>query len=267
MTLPSSGQLTATEIQAELNVGLPVTIPNDEWRTLAGKPTGSLVIPTDFHSKSRAAHVGTGGGSTTAASVSVSMSFGAEGTGGQRRIFVTVGWQGTTASSALIASAAIGGVSATIHNQQSNAATTNAGCAIISAFLDAGTSGSVVINFNQADTRNVLLGSFRMVAVTINDGGATQADLGPGAQAIAVNNNLLTNGFALISGVTSLNAPIGDITFGGATEAYEGTLGANVRAGGALSDHLGANAAYPCSISNTVTSGIGGFFISTIVGS
>lgn len=266
MTLQASGKMTSTQIMAELNQST-FSLTGAAERTLAGVPSGPITMPTNFYSKSRAAFVGSNSGATSGGAVSISASFGAAGAGGERRIFVTVGWQGTTATAALISSATIGGVAATIHNQRGSAATTNAGCAIISAFLDAGTSGNVVINFDQADARNVLVGTFRMVAVTINAGGSNQADLGVGAQSITVNNNLLTNGFALISGVTSLNAPIGDITFGGATEAYEGTLGANVRAGGALLDHIGPSGSYACSIGNTVPSGIGGFFISTIVGS
>lgn len=267
MTLQSSGSMSSTQILAELNKSPPFSLTGNAERTLAGVPSGPITMPTNFYSKSRAAFVASNSGSTASGTATISALFGAAGTGGDRRIFITVGWQGTTANAALISSATIGGASATIHNQRGNAATTNAGCAIISAVLDAGTSGNVVINFNQADARNVLIGAFRMVAVTVNAGASDQADLGVGAQSLTATNNLLTNGFALISGVTSLNAPIGDITFGGATESYEGTLGANVRAGGALSDHIGPNASYPMSISNTVPSGIGGFFISTIVGS
>lgn len=267
MTLQASGTMTSTQILAEVNNAGPFSLTGNVERTLAGVPTGPITMPTDFYSKSRADFVGSASGSTSSGTATIAALFGPTGIGSQRRIFVTVGWQGTTATTASISSATIGGTAATIHNQQSNAATTNAGCAIISAIRDASTSGNVVINFDQADARNVLIGTFRMTAVTINDGGASQADLSTGTQALIVNNNLLTNGFALISGVTSLNAPIGDITFGGATQAYEGTLGANVRAGGALSDHIGPSASYACSITNTVPSGIGGFFISTVVGS
>ncbi|TIV83786.1 MAG: hypothetical protein E5V64_06370 [Mesorhizobium sp.] len=52
MTLPSSGGLTIAQILAEIGDSFPVTIPNANWRTLAGKPSGSLVIPTDFYGKS-----------------------------------------------------------------------------------------------------------------------------------------------------------------------------------------------------------------------
>lgn len=268
MTLQASGSMSSTQILTELNSAGPFELTGTRERTLAGVPSGPITMPTNFYSKSRAALTGTGSGSTSGGTANIiGVAFGAAGTGSQRRIFCTVGWQGTTANAGAISSATIAGVAASIHNQRSGAATTNAGCAIISAFLDAGTSGNVSINFNQADARNVLIGVFRMVGVTINAGASDQADFGVGAQRLTVNNNLLANGFALISGVTSLNAPVGDITFEGATEAYEGALGANVRAGGALSDHIGPHGSYPCSIVNTVPSGIGGFFISTIVGS
>lgn len=51
MTLPASGALTTTQILAEIGDGYPVTIPNANWRTLAGKPTGSLIMPNDFWGK------------------------------------------------------------------------------------------------------------------------------------------------------------------------------------------------------------------------
>jgi hypothetical protein len=52
MTLPTSGGLTIQQILDEIGDSYPVTIPNANWRTLAGKPTGSLIIPTDFYGKS-----------------------------------------------------------------------------------------------------------------------------------------------------------------------------------------------------------------------
>jgi hypothetical protein len=51
MTLPASGGLSIAQILAEIGDSFPVTIPNANWRTLAGKPSGPLVIPTDFYGK------------------------------------------------------------------------------------------------------------------------------------------------------------------------------------------------------------------------
>lgn len=51
MTLPSSGSISTAQIQAEIGDTGTITIPDANTRTLTGKSTGALVIPTDFYGK------------------------------------------------------------------------------------------------------------------------------------------------------------------------------------------------------------------------
>lgn len=57
MTLPSSGQITIAMIATELGVSLPLDLNASNVRTLAGKPTGNVVMPTDFYGKSSTDYV------------------------------------------------------------------------------------------------------------------------------------------------------------------------------------------------------------------
>ena len=52
MTLPSSGSITLAQVAAELGQSLPIDLNSAPVRALAGKPTGSVVMPTDFYGKS-----------------------------------------------------------------------------------------------------------------------------------------------------------------------------------------------------------------------
>lgn len=54
MALPTSGNITIAMIAAELGVGLPLDLNASNVRELAGKPTGSVIMPTDFYGKSSA---------------------------------------------------------------------------------------------------------------------------------------------------------------------------------------------------------------------
>lgn len=52
MTLPSSGTITLADIATELSVSLPIDLNDSNVRALAGVPSGSIVMPTDFYGKS-----------------------------------------------------------------------------------------------------------------------------------------------------------------------------------------------------------------------
>ncbi|TPN11729.1 hypothetical protein [Mesorhizobium sp. B2-1-2] len=96
MTLPSSGSITIAQILNEIGDSYPVTIPNANWRTLAGKPTGSLVIPTDFYGKSAVAIVDTKGPTAHGTSHNFgTVNFGADGP--SRKIVIYVFGQGKSA--------------------------------------------------------------------------------------------------------------------------------------------------------------------------
>lgn len=52
MTLPSSGSITLAQVATELGVSLPLNLNDASVRALAGKPTGSIVLPNDLWGKS-----------------------------------------------------------------------------------------------------------------------------------------------------------------------------------------------------------------------
>jgi hypothetical protein len=51
MTLPSSGSISWAQIQTEIGSSGSMNIPDANTRTLTGKSTGSLFVPTDFYGK------------------------------------------------------------------------------------------------------------------------------------------------------------------------------------------------------------------------
>lgn len=52
MALPSSGTITLAQIATEAGVSLPIDLNGNAARTLAGKPSGNIVMPNDFWGKS-----------------------------------------------------------------------------------------------------------------------------------------------------------------------------------------------------------------------
>jgi hypothetical protein len=157
MTLPSSGGITIAQILAEIGDSFPVTIPNANWRTLAGKPTGSLVIPTDFYGKSWRSVTQTDSRTTAATSFST-VSFGEDDT--RRRIVVLV-WHGDTNSNpGTIPTATIGGVAATRIAAESTGDDTSGsdatGCAIFIA-NPTGTTGTVSVSWTAHNVTIVVL--------------------------------------------------------------------------------------------------------------
>lgn len=52
MALPTSGSISIAMIATELGVALPLDLNDSRVRTLAGKPTGNITIPTDLYGKS-----------------------------------------------------------------------------------------------------------------------------------------------------------------------------------------------------------------------
>lgn len=139
MTLPSSGGLSITQILAEIGDSFPVTIPNANWRLLADKPAGSLVIPTDFYGKSwRSATL-----VHTSSSASETAQYGTDISGRWIAVIALGGDQ----ASAYNLSATISGVAGTIIKRHSsgNGAGPATGTAIIVG-QPSGTSGTVTIS-------------------------------------------------------------------------------------------------------------------------
>lgn len=108
MTLPSSGGLSFAQILAELGDSFPVTIPNANWRALAGKPTGPLVIPTDFYGKSLVAETDN---RTAAATSHAAVNFDVDVAGRWITVLATHG--NTGSDPGRTPTATIGGVAAT----------------------------------------------------------------------------------------------------------------------------------------------------------
>lgn len=52
MTLPSSGAISMAMVAAEIGTVLPLSMTDSRVRQLIGKPTGPVVLPTDFYGKS-----------------------------------------------------------------------------------------------------------------------------------------------------------------------------------------------------------------------
>jgi hypothetical protein len=52
VTLPASGTITMAMVAAEIGIGLPLELTDSRIRTLTGKASGSIAMPTDFYGKS-----------------------------------------------------------------------------------------------------------------------------------------------------------------------------------------------------------------------
>lgn len=155
MTLPSSGPLSIGQILAEIGDSYPVTIPNANWRTLAGKPTGPLVIPNDFWGKSWKSVTQTDD-RTTAATSHSNVSFGTERAGSWVVVLATHG--NTGSSPGITPTATIGGVSATRIAARSTG--TGSGTACGSAMFVAqpvGASGTVAVSWHGLATSIIVL--------------------------------------------------------------------------------------------------------------
>ena len=158
MTLPASGGLTITEILVGLGDSFPVTIPNANWRLLAEKPAGSLVIPTDFYGKTwkAADYMGL-------VAEGASVTFG--NARADRRIAAVIHWS-EAGTHFTLNSATIGGEAATIHVQRGHTGgSTGLGVAIVSAVVPTGTSGAVECTFSGA-AADVSCGVYRMTGLT-----------------------------------------------------------------------------------------------------
>lgn len=265
MVLPASGTLTMSQIRDELEDAGSVTIPvNSRWLTLAGKASGSsLVLPNDFWGKAQVEYIGSANVTTVGGTATLLANLGAIGP--VRKIVVTLGWEGTTSNAASISSASINGVGALLSAQTSNAASTNAGCGIIVAQVPTGASGNIVVNFNQSDVRIVRISVYRFVTTgTPADTIQTTADFAAGSRTLSGTINVAQGGCVIAVGVTSVLAPVGNITMVGATEQDEATVGANCRMCSGMTSHLNSQAGRTVSINNTVPSGTGGFFLCAV---
>lgn len=215
MTLPASGPLTIGQILAEIGDSYPVTIPNANWRQLAGKPTGPLIIPDDFWGKSwkSAAYMGL-------VDEGVSVTFGAAQA--DRRIVAVIHWsEGGTHRS--LSSATIGGVSATIHVQRGHSGgSTGLGCAIISAIVPTGTTGAVSCSYSGSGVADVSCGIYRLTGLVSGTPTDTDSAESQGTTSdISVTITVAAEGI-VIAGFTGSTLATSTVTWTGVTEQYDG---------------------------------------------
>lgn len=169
MTLPSSGPITIEQILVEIGEGYPVTIPNANWRTLSGVPSGPLVIPDHFWGKTWGAAppppppeifqflgIGSAGGQ------SVFCGFGADHA--SRILIAVIHYVGSASSQPSVTSVTIGGVGAGVIISNSNRNTANdavVGVAIAAATVPTGSSGTISYTLNTGTAATSAIGVYR----------------------------------------------------------------------------------------------------------
>lgn len=248
MTLPASGSLTIAQIATELGRTGTQIIPDNGWRTLAGKAAGaSITIPTDYYGKSRATRQELSSpndidGSQTS---NFTMSFGEVGP--SRRIAVAVHWC-AGATNLTLSSATIGGISATIHIQDSHTGgSTSLGVAIVSALVPTATSGTVSVTFSASGATDLRVVTYRLVDCSINN---TASARGAGVTSCITSITLSGTSVLILAGQGSTNTTGNGMIFGGATENYDFDMGGALsgRWGGALNVNIAAQANRPISL-------------------
>lgn len=236
MTLPSSGTLTSTQIRTELalGVGVNLVVPDTLTRNLAGRLSGSVVWPNDFWGQTKTGYAVAQDQSNNIATVAgvathAAMAFGA--TAWNRKIICMVWWAcSTTAVVAALSSASIGGVVATVHTQRNDAggsATSNYGCAIISATVPTGASGNVVLTFSNATVRRTYARTYR---ITGSNAGPTSVGSGfdEAAPAPSVANPIVSYGITkpatcllMTAAIESSAGVMGGMNISGNSEEFE----------------------------------------------
>ncbi|TIM14459.1 MAG: hypothetical protein E5Y67_12330 [Mesorhizobium sp.] len=174
-----------------------------------------------------------------------------------REVWITVNRAGGITSRP-ISSATIGGVAATIHEQQglSDAVDQSVGSGIISAALPTGTTATIAITFSGANNLCVI-GVNRVLNRTNVIATAGNIYTGANPNAPSTTIDVGANG-ALIAAVTS-SAENGAIAWTGVTEVYDATESGGsapdqTRYSGALSTGLSVQVARPVSTSQTASS-------------
>lgn len=268
MTLPSSGTLSVSQINVELgrSAGASFSMGGSAERTLAGHPSGSYSFSA-FYGKS--AGGGGGGSPSTAAllgtrsdvtsggaAVITSLSYGAAAAG--RRIFACVEWACSTSDvETLISSFAFtSGSDHRVHIQTGEGGTSdlsNYGCAIVSASVAAGASGTLTLNFNNSTVRTARATTYRVIGLVSNVANDTASafneDLvvpsAPSAQSVV---NVPSSGLLFVAGVVSSASGLGALAFTGATERVDAAGGVQDRYGSAMSFGLGSQASRPVGV-------------------
>jgi hypothetical protein len=142
-----------------------------------------------------------------------------------RRIFIGIHWRETTVHRT-VSSVTIGGVSATIHEQEGHTGgATGFGAAIASAIVPSGTSGDVVVNFSGSQSECNISG---IRAVGLFNSSPTEAltDTTSGtSNNLSVAIDIPASGFCMAVFTSSTNAAGDAVTWAGVTEEYDTNSG------------------------------------------
>lgn len=139
-----------------------------------------------------------------------------------RRIVVAVTW-GDTATPATLASATIAGVAATIHIQLDGAL--QGRCALISALVPTGTSGSIVINLSGGTPDRCSIGVYRAINETVATHHAVASDLTATAGLFTTTIAIPANGWVVAVCAPNVCTTPTNSTWVGVTETYDGAYG------------------------------------------
>lgn len=233
MTIPSTGSITTADIAAEVG-GYPFDIPSAVIRTLVGRPAGNITMPDDFYGQTGGGLctiVGGSTGQTVAGTVTIGgVSFG--GIAWNRRVFLCVHWACTTSAvETSVTAGTIGGIAADVHvtnGEGGTSATSNYGCAIISATVPIGTSGTITVTFSNATVRNVLVTSYRVTglvsAAPTNNANAFDETVGAGTASAQALLTVPSAGLAFFAATASAATSIGNMSTTGVSEAVENSL-------------------------------------------
>lgn len=251
MTLPSSGPITIGQILAEIGDSYPVTIPNANWRTLANKPSGSLVIPNDFWGKTWPVKLVASSVDTTDRSGSYTfagLNFGDDFTGRTLVALVHLAAGGNVTLDQTPAT--IGGTTTSGGDAgdlgQGGTPVGAAGGGVWAA-KPSGTSGSVVVNFSGGSASACAVYLFAVTdvasatphAFSVGAGGSGGITSDPTYPA-SMNGtlNVPSGGSAVIFGSATRANNTAAITLVGMTQAYDVTLDGSHRIAGGYAFRL-----------------------------
>lgn len=165
-----------------------------------------------------------------------------------RLLIAVVHWETLSDPGLTIANCSIGGVVPTLHvDDHHNGGSTGLGCAIMSALVPSGISGSVVIDFN-GNCVDCAVSLFRAVNLVSNTPFDTLSVRGQNDTDINGTINVPSNGACIIGGTGSTNTTGNGIAFTGATEVYDKDYpsGGAGRIGAALQTGLNSESNRTC---------------------
>lgn len=251
MTIAGTGSITGQIIRDEIRQsGGNIVFGDATTRWLADKPTGNIVIPTDYYNKTavKRTHQSNTSGSGTVYNVVVDLGvdFGAN-----RRIVICVcALAAASASQLLISGATLGGVGITQGPGQAwfNPGT-NLTMGIFTATAGAitGTSATLSTTFNQSVTR------YRIVVYSLSNIGTIHSQNQNGSAAsvsLSTTVNVVANGVVISCGAKS-DCPAGNLTLTGVIEDTDIEPGGNVRFATGFQNRLGVQTGRSCGISGT----------------